>query len=74
MSFPIKAQTKEPVQKVIPQKQITDSTAVLSLRDLKEFNEWLQATYSHAVYKTFTPEIVISELWNWKIKQINTKP
>lgn len=47
---------------------ITDSTAVISLRDLKIFITLLNRI-PHEDYIKLTPEAVVTELWNWKLNQ-----
>lgn len=61
---PPKATTKIP---------ITDSTNVISLRDINQFNDLLKKSITYEQYIKLTPEAILSELWNWKMNQINSE-
>lgn len=50
---------------------LTDSSAVISLRDLQLFNEAMKKTVSFDQYTKLSPEQTLTELWNWKLRQLN---
>lgn len=49
---------------------INDSSAVISLNDLRNYSTWLRDNISVNAYSKLSPEATLTELWNWKIKQI----
>lgn len=55
---------------------ITDSLPVLSLKDLRDYSTWLRDNISVNAYSKLSPEATLTELWNWKLKQLSdtTKP
>lgn len=50
---------------------INDSSAVISLNDLRNYSTWLRDNISVNAYSKLSPEATLTELWNWKLKQLS---
>lgn len=61
-------------QKVDPKpkpSKINDSTLIISIKDIQTFNVMLKQGATYDQYTKLTPEATLSELVNWKIRELS---
>lgn len=50
----------------------TSCDSSISISELVKFNSWLRDNISVTNYSKLTPEGTLTELWNWKVKQLSS--
>lgn len=63
------SQTKAPNTKS-KSPAISDTTKVISIRDIQSFNAFLKQAASYEQYTKLTPEMVLDELIKWKQREL----